>query len=322
MDLEIRHLRLVTAVAEHQSLTKAGDVLHLTQSALSHQLRDIEDRLGARLFHRLNKRMLPTAAGERLLDSAQTVLTELRAAEDAIRHGLVPRPTPLRLTTECYTLYHWLPAVLKPFRLKFPLVDVRIDPGATSDPVGRLLDDKIDLAIVSSEVKHPRLTVMPLFEDEHVLLVPTSHRLAGQPFVRLSEFRQECLLTYTGAEESDFLMRVLRPARVAPARIEIVKLTEAAIEMVRAGLGVTVLARWAVEPFVRRGGLRAIRVTSTGWFKHWRAVSRAHQAAEDYVQEFLRLVIATAPASGPQPVTAPASRPGRRARVATFASSR
>src|ERR1043166_3584753 len=85
MDLEIRHLRLVSAVAEHQSLTRAGDVLHLSQSALSHQLRDIEDRLGTRLFHRMNKRMLPTAAGERLLESAQTVLSELTNVEVAIR---------------------------------------------------------------------------------------------------------------------------------------------------------------------------------------------------------------------------------------------
>src|SRR5687767_5401966 len=116
MELEVRHLRLVAAVAEHQSLTKAGDGLHLTQSALSHQLRDIEERLGARLFHRLNRRMVPTPAGERLLESAAAILGELQAAELAIRSGMAQRPVLLRLSTECYTGYHWLPSVLKPFR--------------------------------------------------------------------------------------------------------------------------------------------------------------------------------------------------------------
>jgi LysR family transcriptional regulator for metE and metH len=297
VDLEIRHLRLVAAVAEHQSLTKAGAVLHLSQSALSHQLRDIEDRLGSRLFHRLNKRMVPTPAGERILESAQTILKELRAAEDAIRRGLEPKPTPLRLATECYTLYHWLPSVLKPFQRQFPHVQVYIDPDATRDPIGRLLDGRIDLAITSSTVRHPRLALIDLFEDEHVLIVAPDHRLSRQRSVRLNEFRQECLLTYGGADDSHFNMRVLRPAGVVPARVETVRLTEVAIEMVKAGLGVAVFARWAVEPFVKGGLLRAIRVTPDGWFKRWQAVVPAHQAEVDHVHEFTRLLMTQAPAN-------------------------
>ena len=322
MELEIRHLLLVSAVAEHESLTRAGEVLHLSQSALSHQLRDIEDRLGTRLFHRLNKRMLPTPAGERLLESAKTILAELSVAEEAIRSGLGPRPVPLRLSTECYTGYHWLPPVLKPFRQKFPHVDVRIDPTATSDPIGRLLDGKLDLAIVSSPVKHARLAVRPLFDDEQVLLLPADHRLAGRPYARLADFRQERLLTYTGGEDSHFVTRVLRPAGVVPAHIETVKLTEAAIEMVRAGLGVAVLSRWAVEPHLRRGSLVAIRITPDGHSKHWRAAVHAHLADADYLREFLRLIIANAPAATEPDIVPFPARGRRRPSVATFASSR
>jgi LysR family transcriptional regulator for metE and metH len=267
--------------------------------------------------------MVPTAAGERLLESARTVLGELRRAEDAVRRG-GPRPVLLRFTTECYTLYHWLPAVLKPFRAKFPLVDVQIDPGGTGDPVAQLLDDRIDLALVSSTVKHPRLAVQPLFEDEHVLLVPANHALAAERFLpvdRLGTFRHETFLTYDGADDSDFCNRVLRPAGVMPGRVECVRLTEASIEMVRAGLGVTVLARWAVEPFLRRGGLRALRITPSGWFKEWRGVVRAHEAGEAHLKEFLRLVVATAPSAGPRDVAA-ADRSSRRPRVANLASRR
>ena len=71
MKLDIRHLKLIVAVTEEKSVTRAGERLHLTQSALSHQLRDIEDRLGTQLFLRLNKRMLPTQACERLLAIAR-----------------------------------------------------------------------------------------------------------------------------------------------------------------------------------------------------------------------------------------------------------
>src|SRR3954463_1497751 len=112
MDLEIRHLRLVAAVADVGSLTRAGDQLHLTQSALSHQLRDIESRLGAALFLRVGKRLVLTPAGERLLASATDVLARLERTEQDIREMGRDRAGSLRITTECYTCYHWLPPPL------------------------------------------------------------------------------------------------------------------------------------------------------------------------------------------------------------------
>src|ERR671930_932390 len=103
MDLEIRHLQLVSAVAEVGSLTRAGDRLHLTQSALSHQLRDIESRLGTPLFLRIGKRLVLTPAGERLLSSAREVLERLQQTEHEIRCMGQDHAGLLRLTTECYT---------------------------------------------------------------------------------------------------------------------------------------------------------------------------------------------------------------------------
>src|SRR4030088_1085479 len=108
MHLEIRHLKLVAAIAETGSVTLAGNLLHLTQSALSHQLRDAEEQLGARLFDRQKGTMTPTAAGERLLQSARAVLDELERAEKAIHDGNacgngVDRGL-IRLSTECYTV--------------------------------------------------------------------------------------------------------------------------------------------------------------------------------------------------------------------------
>src|SRR4030095_9896073 len=115
MNLEVRHLKLVEAIAETRSVTRAGERLHLTQSALSHQLRDIETRLGTPLLLRLNRRMVPTPAGERLLESARTVLAHLRGTEEEIRGmGKKEGEGLLRLAIECYTCYHWLPALLGP----------------------------------------------------------------------------------------------------------------------------------------------------------------------------------------------------------------
>src|SRR6185436_13947438 len=153
MDLDVRHLRLVSAVAELGSLTRAGDRLHLTQSALSHQLRDIESRLGAPLFLRIGKRLVLTPAGERLLVSARDVLQRLDETEHAIRQMGRDGAGLLRVTTECYTCYHWLPQLLTRYRRRFPRVEVRIDVDATRQPIEMLLAGKIDLALVSTPVR-------------------------------------------------------------------------------------------------------------------------------------------------------------------------
>ena len=295
MDLDVRHLRLVVAIAEQRSLTRASEVLHLTQSALSHQLRDIEGRLGTALFLRLNKRMALTPAGERVLVTAKAVLEELSGAEAAIRGGLKDAVVPLRLSTECYTCYHWLPAVLKPYREKFPNVEIRIDAASTRRPLPTLLEGKLDLAIMSSSVRDPRVVVRSIFEDEQVAVVARDHPFARLPFVRLVDFRKERLLTYVEREDSHFVTRILEPAGVVPRAIEPVQLTEAILEMTRAGLGVAVLARWAVAPYLHDGTLRAVRVTPEGLRREWKAVLPKPLEHADYLDAFIRLVIQHTP---------------------------
>src|SRR5947209_11551762 len=166
MILETRHLRLVAAVAEHGTLTRAGRVLHLTQSGLSRQLLDLETRLGLPLFHRLGKRMVPTPAGERLLVAARRALPQLSDVEEEMRRLAGGRAAILRVSTECYTCYHWLPGVLQRFARRFPQVDVQIVAEATHHPVPALFDGRIDLAIVSYDDHDDRLAYVPLFSDE------------------------------------------------------------------------------------------------------------------------------------------------------------
>jgi LysR family transcriptional regulator for metE and metH len=295
MDLEVRHLQLVAAVADTGSLTRAGDRLHLTQSALSHQLRSIESRLDAALFLRVGKRLVLTPAGERLLVSAKDILERLAQAEEDIRRMGKEHAGVLRLTTECYTCYHWLPPLLMRYRRSFPRVEVRIDVEATGRPIEMLLAGKIDLAIVSSPVTDRRLASRKVFDDELVLIAARHHRFAQQPHVRLSELRDETLFIYPPRAESRVLQDVLLPAGISPARIEAVQLTEAITELVKAGLGVAVLARWAVQPLVDAGAIIARPLTARGLHREWRAAMPKDLARADYVVEFIDLLEKHAP---------------------------
>jgi LysR family transcriptional regulator, regulator for metE and metH len=301
MDIEIKHLQLVLAIAEHQTLTKAGTYLHLTQSALSHQLREIESRLGAELFVRANRRMSPTAAGERLLETARLVLPAIKSAEDAIRSGPAPQGLTLRISTECYTCYHWLPGILTGLKETVPTLDLVVDIASTLRPVQALFEEKLDVAIMSSPVRDRRLTAVPLFEDELVVVVAPDHRFARREFVELADFERETLLIYGPREDSTILNRDFVAAGVMPAAVKEAHLTEAIIEMARAGLGVGVLARWAVQPHVAAGAVVAVRLTRGGYRRVWNAVSLRRQATTRQVKEFVRLAKNWTPGAVPVP---------------------
>ena len=295
MDIEVRHLRLVSAVADLGSLTRAGDRLHLTQSALSHQLRDIESRLGAALFLRVGKRLVLTPAGEWLFATARDVLDRLDRTEQDIHQMGKARAGMLRLTTECYTCYHWLPPLLVRYRKRFPQVEVRIDVGATGRPLEMLLAGKLDLAIMSTPVRDRRLVSRPVFDDELVVVAARNHRFAKQTHVRLSDLRDETLYVYPPKEESRVLQVVLVPSGHVPARVEEVMLTESIAELVKVGLGVSVLARWAVQPLVDAGSIVIRPLTARGLRRQWRAVMLKDLAGADYIDEFIELLGKHAP---------------------------
>jgi len=311
--LEVRHLKLIEAVAKEGGLTKAANRLHVTQSALSHQLRDIEDKLGAPLFLRLNKKMLLTQAGERLLSAAPSVLDELRRAEDDIQQIALNREGILRISTECYTCYHWLPAVLKPFNNEFPRVEVRIVAEATRRPVEALLDGKLDIAITSTGVRNQKLIFKPLFKDELVAIVSPEHPYACRSFINARDFASEHLLVYAlRNEELTIFQKILNPAGVTPKRVSRVELTEAIIEMVKAGLGISVMARWAVTPQVAAGTLCALPLTVRGLHRQWGAAVIRHKSTPPYLLRFTELLasnpIATQDNNCPNPAGMTARR--------------
>ena len=297
MDLEVRHLRLVAAIAETGSVTRAGERLHLTQSALSHQLKDIEDRLGARLFHRVGKKMVATPAGQAVLRSARSVLDVLKRTEDEVRHSSGNGGGILRIATECYTCYHWLPALLKAYRVAHPGVVVQVEVAHTHAPFDALLNGKLDVAIMGDRVRDRRVVSKRLFDDDMLVIVPPDHRLADRPFVRLQDFADETLFVYPPRDESTVANYILSRAGVAPAAIQEVALTEAIIELVKAGLGIAVLAEWAVAPYARAGALRAVPLTARGYRRHWSAVVLREMADAPHVRDFITALAAQPPTS-------------------------
>ena len=291
MDLEVRHLRLIAGIAQAGSVTKAASGLHLTQSALSHQLRDIESRFNTPFFLRVGKRMVLTAAGRRVLESAVRILDDLGRAEEDVRQLAQQRDGVIRVATQCNTGYHWLPPLLAAFSRKHPRVSISILPDTTDQPVEALLDGRLDLAILTSDTSDPRLRLRRLFADEMVALVSRDHRLAARTWLSPRELAAEHLLLYSSSPEESFvLQRILKPSGLVPARLSFIMLTEAMIEMARAGLGVAVLPRWSAQPAIAARSLIPLSITRRGVRRYWTAATLKAQPIPVWIEDFIDLI--------------------------------
>jgi LysR family transcriptional regulator for metE and metH len=162
--------------------------------------------------------------------------------------------------------------------------------GVTGQAVARVKTGDLDVAVTSRPTTDRRLALTPLFRDEVVAIVAVDHPWAARRFVRAEDFTSEHLFTAVPFVDSLVAGRLLRPARVTPRHVSEVQYTEALVEFVKAGLGVAVVAAWAVAPQLDAGALSAVRLTPRGLHRQWLAATRARVATPDYVKAFVALL--------------------------------
>ncbi|HEX5513839.1 MAG TPA: LysR family transcriptional regulator [Gammaproteobacteria bacterium] len=285
--LEIRHLQLVRAVAEAGTLTAAAQRLCVTQSALSHRLRELEQRLGCAVFLRQGRRMIPTQVGDRLLAAARGVLDELERARQDLARMTAGELGEIRLSTGCYTAYHWLPRLLPAFQTRYPGVEIRLLPEAMGRLFEALRQRELDLAIASFIPDDPDIEGQRLFEDETLLLVHPEHPAAGRDSLPLQALATERLIIHgsTRSAYQSFLQR----QGVQPREVTELMLSEAIVEWVAAGLGVTLMDRWAAKRYLDLGIVRGLSVAGESLRRSWYAVTlRGERPA--YVQALAEMI--------------------------------
>lgn len=273
--LDIRDLRVVLALASSGTTAQAATVLHLTQPAVSRALLAAEDKLGARLFDRTPRGLVPTPAGEQLVAGATRLLVELGDLEHRVRAPVAP-PVRLRLVCECYTAYHWLPSALAKLRASLPGLELRLAVEHTQDPVPALVAGDIDVALITTaSVPRAGLEEREIFSDEVVFVMSASHPLASRRALTRDDLREATLLTgrTPPAEVQWFMKRVFGRERPR-LRFEQLPLTEAIIDVARAGLGIAVLSEWIASPHLGRGDLVAKRLASGPLRRPWRIAWR------------------------------------------------
>jgi LysR family transcriptional regulator for metE and metH len=285
--LEIKHLRMVCAIAATGNMTKAAGILCISQSALSQQLKDIEGKLKVDLFFRTRKRMLLTPIGKRLLKTAREVVGTLEEMELEIARTVEGDRGELKVGTQCLFCFKWLPGVMRTFQEKFPNIAFEI---GNSDHLARELEAKrYDLIITAASVADDYDSV-GLFEDRMVCIMPEDHPLSARPFIRFEDFNRFNLIAHVDKGQYRFYQLMLRPKGIEPQRFMAVGQPQAIVEMVASGFGISILPHWAVARSLASNGLVARPIGKNGFPLSYQAAFLKKRQIPVFQQEFINIV--------------------------------
>ncbi|WP_417223554.1 LysR family transcriptional regulator [Amphritea sp.] len=278
MRLDIKHWAMLKAIDDTGTLRQAAYVLGITQSALSHRLAEAERRLGGVLFEREGRRLRQTAAGRAMTQTANQVIPALQRAEFDFQQMAVNKTTVVRFGVAAYSCYHWLPAFLHVISQQEPDIQLELVASATQNPLSNLQDGTVDVVLAPGYLVIPGIDSIAVLRDELVLIIGSSHSLARKPFIEAVDLQGEHYLTYSKSTQPGFeYERFIRPSGVVPHLVTVVEVTDAIIELIAAGFGVSILSRWAVQSAIKNGSVTAIGLGEEGLDLGWSALVRASE---------------------------------------------
>jgi LysR family transcriptional regulator, regulator for metE and metH len=288
--LERTHLAIIREVDRHGSLTAAANVLCLTQSALSHTVKKMEQQLGTAVWSRDGRNLRLTQAGQYLLALANRVLPQMEHAEERMRQFALGQRGTLRIGMECHPCYQWLLKVVSPYLARWPDVDVDVKQKFQFGGIGALFGYDIDILVTPDPLRKPGLRFEPVFDYEQVLVVGRQHRLAHKAFTTPDELAEEVLITYpVEIDRLDIYNQFLMPANVMPKRHKVIETTDIMLQMVASGRGVAALPRWLVEEYADKVAVNAVRLGKQGIAKQIFLGVRETDTSIDYLNAFVEL---------------------------------
>ena len=296
--IERMHLAIIREVDRQGSLTAAASVLCLTQSALSHTMKKLEQALGTDIWLREGRSLRLTQAGEYLLGLADRLLPQLDRAEERLRQYALGERGTLRIGMECHPCYQWLLKVVSPYLARWPDVDVDVKQKFQFGGIGALFGYEIDLLVTPDPLYKPGLRFEPVFDYEQVLVVSGHHVLATATHVEPKQLGSEVLITYpVETDRLDIYNQFLQPAGISPKRHKVIETTDIMLQMVASGRGVAALPRWLVEEYADKMDVVPVRLGPTGIAKQIFLGARETDTGIDYLHAFIdlaRMPLATA----------------------------
>lgn len=286
--IELRHLLTIQTLREADSLVETAERLHLTQSALSHQFKELEERLGLSLFVRKTKPVRFTSAGLRLLQLADAILPLVRSTERDLAKLAGGTAGRLHIAIECHSCFQWLMPTIDQFRDAWPEVELDLASGFSFAPLPALARGDLDLVITADPMDLPGVTYIPLFTYEAMLAVANQHPLAQRGYAEPNDLRDQVLITYPiERDRLDIFNRFLDPADIEPLEIRTSELTVMIMQLVASGRGVSCLPNWALYEYTSKNYVRAVKLGSKGVFATLYAGLRTDMLETSFTRDFI-----------------------------------
>lgn len=275
--MDFKYIRLISKIVECGTITKAAEVLNLTQSALSHQLKEVETIMGIKFFTRSNRKLTLTSAGKMVYDASHKILLELNRLETNLKNLNKLNSGTIRLSAACTTSYYWLPKLLKSFHAEYPNVNIDIVIENSANTISEIIKGKLDVSIVVSPFENDNIEYKFLFEDELVAVFSKQHKFNRKQYLIAKDFKDEHLIIHSKPLNTVvFYEQVLKPKGIEPLKISELPLTEATIELIKVNFGVAVMSKWAIEPFLKSDSISFMKINRNGLFKsHYAAVLKS-----------------------------------------------
>lgn len=289
MNLQRKHLELIQALQTSETLAAAAAKLHMTPSALSHQLGELEERVGLAVVNRKAKPLHLTAAGKRLSEMAQDVLPRFARLEADLTRQVKGLGGRLNIAIDCHSCYLWLLPTLDQFRRQWPDVELDLSGGFSFDSLQALSAGDLDFVITADPEPLNGISYIPLFQYESMLVLPLDHPLLQKDEIQPAMLKDQTLIIYpVPPRKMDIFRLFLRLADIEPAQIRHSELTVMMVALVASGRGLCSLPNWAADEYIDRNFVTA-RSLGQGVFNTLHAAVREESLILPYMQDFLLL---------------------------------
>lgn len=286
--IELRHLRTLVALRDTGSLVEAADRVFLTQSALSHQIKELESRIGCGLFVRKTRPVRFTSAGNRMLRLADEVLPRVHSAELDLQRLAGGESGRIFMAIECHSCFEWLLPAIDSYRDEWPDVELDIASGFHFAPLPALARGDLDLVITADPVEELGVHYFPLFSYEAQLALAKDHPLVAREWVEPQDLGTEVLISYpVDHSRLDVFTSFLDPAGVEPKRIRHAELTTMIVQLVASGRGVACLPNWALHEYLAKEYLAVRSLGEEGVWPTLYAAVRKDQADAAFIKGFV-----------------------------------
>ncbi len=286
--IERSHLSILREIERNGTLTAAADRLHLTQSALTHAIKKLEQRTTVKLWNKEGRTLRLTQAGSYILSVANRIVPQLEYADQVIERFARGEKGVIRIGMECHPCYQWLLKVVKPYIERYPEVDIDVKQQFQFGGMEALLNYDIDVLVTPDPIHQPGVTFKPVLDYQQVLVVSKQHALANKTQVEPKDLAEEVLYSYpVDIDRLDIYSLFLNPANCRPKKHKSIEATDIMLQLVAAGRGVAALPHWLVNEYADKMTIQAVRLGKAGVSKSIYLGLRDDDQGIEYIKAFV-----------------------------------